>query len=288
MSSDIRIGIIGVGVMGAGIAASVLRAGHALGFLEHPGNAATTSLVEAGGVGHADIASLVQASDNLILCVTGAPEVEGIMAEAMPHIRGGMTVIDCSTSLPETSKAIAAQLAVKGASFADSPMTRTPKEAAEGRLGLIVGADETVFQNILPLLEAFGESITHVGHVGAGHAAKLLHNYVSLGFAAVMAETFNCAARSGIEMNAFMDVLAAGGGKSVILDRMRPYMASGDDSSFCFALANARKDFGYYTGMAQAAGAEHAIADAVQALYESAASARPDGVIPELVDHLKA
>ncbi len=283
-----RIGMIGVGMMGSGIAASVLRAGHALGFLERPGNAATASLIDAGGLGHADIASLTQASDTLILCVTGAPEVEEIMTEALPHIRQGMTVIDCSTSLPETSKAIAAQLSVKGAVFLDSPMTRTPKEAAEGRLGLIVGADEAAFQNTLPLLQAFGESITHVGPIGAGHAAKLLHNYVSLGFAAVMAETFNCATRSGIEMNAFMDVLAAGGGKSVILDRMRPYMESGDDTSFRFALANARKDFGYYTGMAEAAGADHAIADAVKALYESAAATRPDGVIPELVDHLKA
>jgi len=274
--------------MGSGIAASVLRAGHKLGFLERPGNAATGSLIAAGGVGHADIASLVQASDALILCVTGAPEVESIMAGAMPHVREGMTVIDCSTSLPETSKAIAEQLAAKDVSFVDSPMTRTPKEAAEGRLGLIVGADDAVFEKTLPLLQTFGESITHVGPVGAGHAAKLLHNYVSLGFAAVMAETFNCAARSGIEMNAFMDVLAAGGGKSVILDRMRPYMESGDDSSFRFALANARKDFGYYTGMAESAGAEHAIADSIQELYKSASSARPDGVIPELVDHLKA
>jgi 3-hydroxyisobutyrate dehydrogenase len=264
------IGIIGVGMMGSGIAASVMRAGHPVCFLKRETTAATEALVEAGAVPLATIAEVAQGAEHLILCVTGAPEVEAVMAEAMPHIRAGMTVIDCSTSLPETSRAFAAQLSERGAAFLDAPMTRTPKEAAE-----------------LPLLQTFGESITHVGGVGAGHAAKLAHNYVSLGFAAVMAETLACAEKSGIEMGPFLEVLAAGGGNSVILERMRPYMESGDDSSFRFALKNARKDFGYYTGMAEGAGARHEIADAVKALYGEASTARPEGVIPELFDHLK-
>lgn len=280
------VGIIGVGMMGGGIAASVLRAGHSLRFLKRETNDTTASLAGAGGVAMATVAEVADGADHLILCVTGAPEVEAVMAEAMLLIRAGMTVIDCSTSLPETSRAIAAQLAEKGARFLDAPMTRTPKEAQEGRLGLIVGGEQATFEAALPLLRTFGESITHVGGVGAGHAAKLAHNYVSLGFAAVMAETLACAEKAGIEMTAFLDVLKAGGGNSVILDRMRPYMESGDDSSFRFALKNARKDFGYYTGMAEGAGARHEIADAVQALYAAASEARPQGVIPELVDHL--
>jgi 3-hydroxyisobutyrate dehydrogenase len=274
-------------MMGSGIAASVMRAGHPLCFLKRETTAATGALIDAGAVPLATIAEVAQGAEHLILCVTGAPEVEAVMAEAMPHIRAGMTVIDCSTSLPETSRALASQLAEQGGAFLDAPMTRTPKEAAEGRLGLIVGGAPETFEATLPLLQTFGESITHVGGVGAGHAAKLAHNYVSLGFAAVMAETLACAEKSGIEMGPFLEVLAAGGGNSVILDRMRPYMESDDDSSFRFALRNARKDFGYYTGMAQGAGARHEIADAVKALYGEASTARPEGVIPELFDHLK-
>lgn len=282
-----RIGIIGVGMMGSGIAASVMRAGYSVCFLKRETTTATGALIEAGAVPMVTVAEVAERSDHLILCVTGAPEVEAVMAEAIGVVRAGMTVIDCSTSLPETSRAIAVELAEKGARFLDAPMTRTPKEAAEGRLGLIVGGERAVFEATLPLLQTFGESITHVGGIGAGHAAKLAHNYVSLGFAAVMAETLACAEKSGIEIGPFLEVLAAGGGNSVILDRMRPYMESGDDSSFRFALRNARKDFGYYTGMAEGAEARHEIADAVKALYGEASEARPDGVIPELFDHLK-
>ena len=79
----------------------------------------------------------------------------------------------------------------------DAAMTRTPKEAAEGRLNLLVGADDALFEEVRPLLACFAENITHVGPVGAGHSMKLLHNYVSLGMVTLLSEAAACGRRSG-------------------------------------------------------------------------------------------
>lgn len=282
------VGLVGVGLMGHGIATNVLRAGYPLGFLSHPGNQPTDALVAGGAVAHDTIASLVNAKDVVILCVTGAPQVEAVMAEVIPALRDGMTVIDCSTSLPETTRKLAAEVEAAGARFLDAPMTRTPKEAAEGRLNLIVGGDEALYRETLPLLQSFAEEIAHVGPVGSGHAMKLLHNYVSLGYAAVLAEAAACAARTGVDPHAFSEVLAKGGGGGVVLDRLRPFIESGDTSGLRFSIANARKDTGYYTGMAREAGAPLAVAEAVAALYDSAAKAGcGECAVPELIEFLK-
>lgn len=81
----------------------------------------------------------------------------------------------------------------------DAAMTRTPKEAEEGRLNLIVGASEALFAEMLPLLDSFAETIFHAGDVGAGHTLKLLHNFVSLGFTAVLTEAAIASRRAGID-----------------------------------------------------------------------------------------
>ena len=134
-------------------------------------------------------------------------------------------------------------------------MTRTPKEAAEGRLNLLVGGDAALFEACRPLLACFAENITHVGAVGAGHSMKLLHNYVSLGSVALLAEAAACAQRNGVAPEVFVDVLAKGGGGGMALERLKPYLLAGDTSGLRFSIANASKDLGYYNTMAGDAGA---------------------------------
>ena len=119
-------------------------------------------------------------------------------------------------------------------------------QAAAGRLNLIVGADKPVFNEIYPLLDLFAENIVHAGEVGAGQALKLIHNYVSLGYAAVMAEAAAQADKQGIDAQRFLDVLHVGGGNSAVLERFRPFLTNKDISGLQFSLSNAAKDIGYY------------------------------------------
>ena len=287
--ADTKVGIVGVGHMGVGIATCLQRAGHPLVLLGRPGNQDTTALREGGATLMTDRDRLADASDVVLMVVTGAPQVEEVAlgeGGVVVAMREGALLIDHSTSLPETSRKVAEACGARRVRFLDAPMTRTPKEAREGRLNLIVGGPQDAFAAARPLFDRYAENVAHVGGVGAGHAMKLLHNYVSLGFSAVMAEAAACARRMGIEADAFLDVVGKGGGGGVIFDRLAPYLRDGDGSGFTFANANAAKDLGYYLGMAQGAGARAGMAGAVESLYAEARDRDGFETVPTLIDLL--
>jgi len=177
-------------------------------------------------------------------------------------------------------------VAAAGSRFLDSPMTRTPKEAAEGRLNLLIGGDAALLEECRPLLQCFAENITHVGPTGAGHSMKLLHNYVSLGMVTLLAEAGACAQRNGVAPEAFVEVLAKGGGGGIALERIKPYLLARDPSGLRFSVANARKDLDYYNAMAADAGTPKEIAAAVLSTLEAALKRSPDALVPELVSLL--
>jgi 3-hydroxyisobutyrate dehydrogenase-like beta-hydroxyacid dehydrogenase len=284
-----KIGMIGIGLMGHGIASNILRRGYTLSVLEHPGNQPLDGLRKAGARPHRSAATLAANSEVVILCVTGSPQVEAvILAEdgLLEAIRPGMVIIDCSTALPSSTERVARAVQEAGGRFLDAPMTRTPKEAAEGRLNLLVGGDAGLLDEMHPLLSAFAENITHVGPVGSGHRMKLLHNYVSLGSVALLAEAAACALRAGIAPEAFTEILAKGGGGGKALERITPYLLERDGSGLKFAMANARKDLSYYNSMAEQAGAVRDIGQAVLDTFTKAAAIGPDRLVPELVSIL--
>ncbi|WP_018917008.1 NAD(P)-dependent oxidoreductase [Vreelandella zhanjiangensis] len=265
-----RIGMVGVGLMGHGIAKNILNAGYSLAFLDHPGNQPVDDLLAAGAVPCSSAREVAEKADVVLLCVTGSPQVEAVLFEPDGVLEGlaqGAIVVDCSTSLPSSTAKVAARVEEAGGHLVDAAMTRTPKEAEEGRLNLIVGADETLFEALHPLLESFAEVITHAGDVGSGHTLKLLHNYVSLGFSAVLAEATAASRRAGIDDHAFLEVLTKGGGGGVVLERLRPFIEAGDASGFRFSVANAHKDLGYYHTMTDELNTTRSVAGAVAALY---------------------
>ncbi|MDQ7728902.1 NAD(P)-dependent oxidoreductase [Halomonas sp. SpR8] len=272
MTTSRQVGIVGVGLMGHGIASSLLRAGHQISFLEHPGNQPVDDLLEAGATMLSSGREVAQNAEVVILCVTGSPQVEAVLFEpngVLEGLKAGGVVVDCSTALPSSTEKVATRVTEAGGRFMDAAMTRTPKEAAEGRLNLIVGAPKALFDETLPLLQGFAENIAHAGDVGAGHTLKLLHNFVSLGFSAVLAEATAASRKAGISDTALLEVLGAGGGGGVVLERLRPYIAENDPSGFKFSVANASKDLGYYHTMTEDLAVEGGIAEAVRNLYKS-------------------
>ena len=282
-----RIGLVGVGLMGHGIALNIARKGHALTVLEHPGNQPLDELRALGVASAATVQDLARQVQVLILCVTGSPQVEAVLLGeqgALAALQPGTVVIDCSTAIPASTESVARAVAAAGGRFLDAPMTRTPREAAEGRLNLLVGGDAQLLQECLPLLQCFAENVTHTGAVGSGHRMKLLHNYVSLGSVALIAEAAACALAAEVSPQVFVDVLAKGGGGGVALERLRPYLLQQDPSGLRFFMSNALKDLGYYTTMAQDGAAAHGIAQAVHDTFASAvAEGGPQRLVPELV-----
>lgn len=264
--SNKKVGIVGVGLMGHGIATNIQKNGWPICFLQHAGNQPSDNLINNGAIACQSLAELTKSSDIIILCVTGSPEVENILTSPdgiLQHIKEETVIIDCSTALPASTIAMAARVEKAGGKFLDAPMTRTPKEAAEGRLNLIVGGEEMLFKEHLPLFEAFAENITHSGDTGSGHTMKLLHNYVSLGFTTVLAEAAAAASKSGVIPEVLHNVLANGGGAGVVLDRMAPFILNEDASNLAFTIANSAKDLSYYSQMCEDLSATNTVAEAI-------------------------
>jgi 3-hydroxyisobutyrate dehydrogenase-like beta-hydroxyacid dehydrogenase len=282
-----KIGMVGIGLMGHGIATNLQKHGYALNLFEHPGNQPLDALLAGGARAFASARELAAASDLVITVLTGSAQVEAVVlgeGGLLQGLRPGCILVDCSTAIPSSTQRVAAAVQQAGARFIDAPMTRTPKEAAEGRLNLLVGGDAGLLEECRPVLQCFSENITHVGPVGAGHSMKLLHNYVSLGMVTLLAEAAACAQRTGVALPAFVEVLAKGGGGGIALERMKPYLLAGDPGGLRFSIANARKDLDYYNAMASDADAEKAIAAAVLSTLEGALrKTGADTFVPELV-----
>jgi 3-hydroxyisobutyrate dehydrogenase-like beta-hydroxyacid dehydrogenase len=282
-----KVGIIGVGLMGHGIARNVLgRGGMPLCFLDHPGNQAVDEILGLGARPLSTSAEVAAASDVVILCVTGSPQVEAILTDAdgvLSGLKAGSVVVDCSTSLPESTVRMGVLVQAAGGDYVDAPMTRTAKHAHEGKLNLLVGGDAAVFDRIRPVLDSFTEKVEHVGPLGTGHRLKLLHNYVSVGFMTLLAEAAAQAADADVDPKRFVEILASGGGASVALDRMAPFITDGDREGLPFFVSNALKDIDYYRTMAEQAGAQKSIADGVHAALEKAVSdGNGEAYVPEL------
>ncbi|NIR28540.1 MAG: NAD(P)-dependent oxidoreductase [Gammaproteobacteria bacterium] len=276
--------------MGHGIARNLLQHGFPLSFLAHPGNRPVDDLLALGAGSAPTAAGVTRAADVVFLCVTGSPQVEDVMFKedgVLQALRRGQLVVDCSTAQPASTQRVARAVTGKGARFLDAPLTRTPKEAEAGRLNVMVGGDPGDIEAVRPLLDAFAENVYHAGPVGGGHKMKLLHNFISLGNAALLAEAVSCARKAQVDMQTFTEVLASGGGDSVVLRRLMPYILEGDDSGFRFSLANGAKDLGYYTAMADELRIPSFAAHAVQQVY-ALAQALEHGAqsVPTLMDIL--
>lgn len=287
-----KAGLIGAGRMGHGVARNILKEGYPLAFLAHPGNSPTEDLVAAGAVEVPDIGELVKRSDVVLICVTGSPQVEDVILAdggVAAHVRPGQIVADLSTIEPGTTARVHEALKRAGAEYLDIPMTRTPKEAEAGKLNLLAGGDTALLDTLRPLLNAFAENIYHAGPVGAGHALKLLHNFVSLGNCALLAEAVVCAGRTGVDMDTFLEVLRTGGGDSVALERLTPYITNKDEAGFRFTIGNCKKDMTYYTDMANAYGSPAIGAAAIRDVFARLADEGGEGLpVPRIIDLLSS
>ncbi|WP_374298280.1 NAD(P)-dependent oxidoreductase [Paracoccus sp. (in: a-proteobacteria)] len=284
------IGVIGVGLMGHGIARNIATKGWRLNYLRHAGNRPTGDLDAAGARGWSTAAEMAAASDVVLLCVTGTPQVEDVLTGSggvLAAIRPGTVIVDCSTAIPESTVALAARVEAAGGRFLDAAMTRTPKEAEEGRLNLLIGGHDDTVADVMPLLEAFSENRFHAGPPGAGHRLKLLHNFVSLGMVTLLSEAAACARKAGIPETVLVDCLRRGGGHGAALDRVAPFLLEGRTDQMQFTIDNSLKDLTYYGSMAAEVGAIDTIARAArQTLSDLSESGSGDVFLPRLAEVL--
>ena len=273
MTAKERIGFIGIGLMGHGMAKNLLAKGHPLKFRVNRNRDNIADLLAAGAQEVKANADCAVDTDIVFVCVTGSPQVEAIVYGAdglMQKTKPGLIVVDCSTSEPESTAKIRADLLARGVNFVDAPLTRTPKEAEEGRLNTMVGADDATFERIRPVLAAFCENVFHVGPAGHGTVIKLINNFVSLAQIAAIAEGFAAAAKAGVSQRKLFELMSAGAVNSGLLQGMIGGALEGDLGRLKFAIANAQKDLRYYTHLTESLPMASPVAEAVHQSFVQA------------------
>lgn len=256
MAEGMTVGWIGVGLMGHGAARNILEKGFPLIVMAHRNRAPVEDLLARGAREAATPAELAAGCDVVFLCVPSSEQVEALVLGengVRDGARPGTIVIDCTTSEPDSAIAIGAALAEKGIHYMDAPFTRTPKEAEEGRLNVLVGGPAELLEKVRPVLETFTENIFHIGALGMGHRIKLFNNAIAMSIAAANAEAIAAAAKLGIDLNALHDVITTGGGDSRVFRATMRWVLDGDDSFHRGSLWVGAKDMRAFLRMVAAA-----------------------------------
>ena len=256
------IGFIGVGLMGAGMAKNILTKGYPLMIMGHTNREPVERLKKLGATEATSPKELASKVDVLHLCVTGSPQVEAIMNGPdgiFASGKKGLIVIDCSTSNPVSTMALAESAQAHGMTLIDAPLGRTPAEAEAGTLDTMVGADQATFDKVKPILDCWAGNVVHLGPVGLGHKMKLINNFIAMGYAALYSEAIGIARKAGLSKEQFHAVVGSSRMRNGFYDTFMKWTMEGDENAHRFTISNAHKDMRYLSSLANEVGALHPI-----------------------------
>jgi 3-hydroxyisobutyrate dehydrogenase-like beta-hydroxyacid dehydrogenase len=194
-------------------------------------------------------------------------------------------IVDCSTSDPVSTMALATELEAKGITLVDAPLGRTPKEAWDGTLDAMVGGSDAMFARLKPLFDTWAGRAIHIGATGDGHRMKLLNNFLSLGYAALYSEALTLSAKVGISPQRFDSVIRGGRMDCGFYQTFMQWTLDGNRDAHKFSIANGFKDLRYLESMADAAGVANPMGNAAKNAFALAHAAAPQDFVPMLATH---
>jgi len=214
-----KVTFIGLGTMGAGMASNILKAGHEL--TVHNRTREKEEILAAEGAQRA--ASPKEAASGaevIVICVSDTPDVEEIVLGNDGVIHGasaGAIVVDMSTISPTATRRMAAKLGEEGIKMLDAPVSGGSEGAQNGTLAIMVGGDTTDFESALPILEAMGKTVTHVGAIGAGQLTKAINQIIISGTYLTVAEGLTLGMKAGLDMDKVIQAISGGAANSWVL-----------------------------------------------------------------------
>ena len=282
-----KIGFIGAGLMGQGMASNIIQSGYDLNVIANRNRVPIESLVAAGANEVSTLQDMAKTSDIIHICAPGSPQVETIVSGLLPHLKANSVIIDCSTSDPTSTAKLAAQLAEAGCHMVDAPLGGTPVQAQAGSLSTMVGADDDILVRVKPVIDCWAETVVHLGAVGMGHKMKLLNNMLSLGYGAMYSEALAVAQGVGISVEQFDSVIRGSRMDCGFYQTFIDCALNDNRESHKFTLTNALKDLTYLESMAAAARVPNPIGNAAKNSFAMAVAEGGDGAedyIPHLAD----
>jgi len=283
------VGFVGVGLMGQGMAASILKGGYPVTVIAHRNRGPVEALIAAGATEAASLADLAATCSIIHICAPGSPQVEAIVDQMSSALQPDTVIIECSTSDPTSTEKLAGLLGEKGCHMVDAPLGGTPVQAAAGQLAAMVGADDAVFARVRPVLETWAGAIVHMGPVGAGHKMKLLNNMLAMGYAAMYAEALALSEKVGITTQQFDSVIRGSRMDCGFYQTFMGYAVEGNAEAHKFTMTNALKDMRYLESMADSVNLANPVGNAIKNTFAEAYAAGGDGpanYVPHLVDYV--
>ena len=225
-----KIGLIGLGIMGKPMAKNMLKAGYDL-TVNDLNQAAVDEIVACGAKAAANN-EIGETCDLVMTMVPNSPQVKAVMMGedgVAAHMRPGTTFIDMSSINPVASKEIAAELAKKNIEMLDAPVSGGEPKAIDGTLSFMVGGKQEVFDRFKPVLESMGASVVLCGDVGAGNTTKLANQIVVACNIQAVAAALTLAKKAGVDPELVFQAIKGGLAGSTVMNAKAPMMIEGND-----------------------------------------------------------
>ncbi len=225
-----RVGFVGLGIMGQGMARNLLKAGYSVRVWNRT-SSRMDPLIEAGATAGASPADVAANCDIIVVCVSDTPDVEEVILGQngiLSGVQAGALVIDCSTISPQATIDIAEQLNAKGVKMLDAPVSGGSEGAANGTLSIMIGGPEDQVERARGVFEAMGNTITHVGKQGAGQTVKLVNQILVVGNCLAMCEALIFAQAGGVDLERCLNAVTGGAAGSWMLANRGPQIIERD------------------------------------------------------------
>ena len=260
-----NVGFIGLGKMGGPMARNLINAGHSL-VVNDMNEAATAAHRELGATWAATPRELASNSEVIFTSLPGPAEVDAVALGSDGLIEGikpGAIYVDLSTGSPTAIRQVAERIEAAGAHVVDAPVSGGVQGADKGTLAVMVGGAPEIVERVRPLLDVLGASVLHVGGVGSGTVAKLVHNAISMTTRIVIQEGMALAVKAGVDPNVMLDVLrdASFGKQLVLTDHIPDLVLKGDFDHPRFSLGLSHKDVSLALELAREMDVPMAMAD---------------------------
>ncbi|MBR7016785.1 MAG: 2-hydroxy-3-oxopropionate reductase [Lachnospiraceae bacterium] len=225
-----KIGFIGLGIMGKPMAKNLLKAGYELIVLKT--NRAAGELVAAGAAA-GDIREIGENCDLVLTMLPNSPQVKDVMLGedgVAAHMKEGSIYVDMSSINPVASKEVAAELAKKNIAMLDAPVSGGEPKAIDGTLSFMVGGPEDIFEKCKPILSAMGSSVVRCGEIGAGNTTKLANQIIVACNIQALSEALMLAKKAGVDPQLVFEAIRGGLAGSTVMDAKAPMMIAGNDA----------------------------------------------------------
>jgi len=261
-----KVGFIGLGVMGGPMAGHLVAAGHEVSVFNRSPAKAKAFVAEHGGRAGATAAEAAAGCDVLALCVGNDDDVRAVVAEALPALAQGAVIVDHTTTSAKVAREMAELAGQGGRHFVDAPVSGGQAGAQKGTLTVMLGGEAAACERAGPVIGAYAKTIQRIGDSGAGQLAKMVNQICIAGTVQGLAEAVHFAKRSGIDADAVLAAISKGAAQSWQMENRWPTMVAGQ-FEFGFAVDWMRKDLGLVLDEARANGATVALTALVDQFY---------------------